>query len=130
MRKLRFRAWNKKSRWMEHDLYLSFDGFIYQRAEFGYNTPHTEIEMVNNENIVLMQFTGLLDKNGREIWEGDIVRFDGHTWEEKFTACIIEKNGGFWADRKDGLGDYLGNFKYREVLGSIHEHPHLLREGE
>lgn len=73
----------------------------------------------------VMQFTGLLDEIGNEIFQGDVVKFDGHTHEEKFTAEIIEKNGGFWADRKDGLGDYLGNFKYRLIIGNIYENLEL-----
>ena len=71
------------------------------------------------------QFTGLHDKNGKEIYEGDIVSVKGHTSEDIFVSLVSEKRGGFWLDK-----DYLGNWKeyMLEVIGSIYSNPELLNQ--
>ena len=112
-REIKFRVWDKILNCWSHNSmdWIYGEGFI--RPDCG-------------DRYIFVPFTGLHDKNGKEIYEFDVVRFDGHTNEEKFTAKIIFKNGGFWADRTDGLGDYLGNFKYTEIIGNVFEHGHLL----
>lgn len=80
------------------------------------------------------QFTGLFDKNGKEIYEGDILRFDRysgkgtkpkvryHYWEVFFSE------GGQWAMRKEGQPTRLsGNEKRHEVFGNIYSNPDLLK---
>ena len=74
-----------------------------------------------------MQYTGLKDKNGVEIYEGDIVKAKGY-YQDWF---IIEWLGNSFelCDNKDGfLGDYLTDEDWEalEVIGNIHEHPELL----
>lgn len=74
----------------------------------------------------LMQFTGLTDKNGKEIYEGDIVR----EWPKKSNkvSFIVYRNKGFWVDDENygWEGEDLWNWNKIEIIGNIHENPELL----
>ena len=71
MRELKFRIWDKTDReWTSYPpFFSSAHGKIFEFFPSKYQA----------ENLVIQQFTGLTDKNGKEIYEGDIVRFDEPT---------------------------------------------------
>ncbi len=77
--------------------------------------------IVNNEIPVkaLRQWTGLLDKNGKEIYEGDIVQWGVHKGEVKWFV-----NGFVFGD--DNLGLFPCNER-AEIIGNIYENPELLK---
>ncbi len=74
------------------------------------------------EGWAVRQFTGLLDKNGKEIYEGDILKGNG---DFDKTAIVEWEGGGF-----HGVGGYkhMGHnfFKDLEIIGNIYENPKLL----
>jgi uncharacterized phage protein (TIGR01671 family) len=82
--------------------------------------------------IVLLQFTGLKDKNGKEIYEGDVVRVHGDAFdkddEPEFEVKWHKQSGYFMED--DMGGDYipcLGDDNYElEVIGNIYENAELI----
>ena len=85
------------------------------------------------------QFTGLLDKNGKRIFEGDIVRKTGGPELKPPIGKVVFENGAFlWAYRNFKLAPFVkseaipgyGIFDYQyEIIGNIHDNPELV-EGE
>jgi uncharacterized phage protein (TIGR01671 family) len=78
---------------------------------------------------ILMQFTGITDKNGKEIYEGDIIKYDVQdfhpttepdTWTE-YTEEVVFRNGGF---EVDAYPVYMAA-ETGEVIGNIYENPRL-----
>lgn len=84
------------------------------------------------------QFTGLFDKNGKEIYEGDIVKFHFMTSSPsttklfptaKFFGEIITNKYNQWAIFSDGMEIHIENaIKHGEIAGNIYDHPELIKE--
>lgn len=125
MREIKFRAW-LKGRMVyitpDDDYFIDGDGRLVkiEQSENGCNYQGFEGFECN-----LMQYTGLKDKDDREIYEGDIVRV--HEGEDFiWTEQVIENSGGYWVDE-----NYLGAIhSFCEVIGNIYEHNHLLEESQ
>lgn len=84
------------------------------------------------------QFTGLFDKNGKEIYEGDIVKFHFMTSSPsttklfptaKFSGEIITNKYNQWAIFSDGMEIHIENaIKHGEIVGNIYDNPELIKE--
>ena len=85
--------------------------------------PHTYNKAVIPETIG--QYTGLTDKNGKKIFEGDIVAFG----EYRYTVEWKQDRIGYgYTETADRMLECDG--EHCEVIGNIHDNPELLKEGE
>ena len=76
------------------------------------------------ERFVLMQYTGLKDKNGKEIYEGDVCKVRPYAKESlEFIGTVGFCEGSFNFGRRD---QQVGGYAYIEIIGNIYENPNLL----
>lgn len=128
MRAPKFRAWDKLVKIMLPVGDIDFDyEFAYLEEKNGYRCER------DFDEIELMQFTGLKDKNGKEIFEGDIVKYE--VGQSTYTEEVAyDKNlAGFGVkDAKANVvftfGDITEDISliFLEVIGNIYENPELL----
>ena len=115
MREIKFRAWDTKARYMVAE---------YFQIK---NTP---------KHYILLQYTGLKDKNGKEIWEGDVI--DGGGFGPTVVRIGEFQNKESYDGREEGVGVYFESvrggeitgtwlFKGAPIIGNIYENPELLK---
>ncbi len=97
--------------------------------EFGlFMIPHWTEPMRSAGHLVLLQFTGLHDKNGKEIWEGDLFVTCQHGkcrfTPEQHAGNITEVK---WVNGPVKVGWNMGGGKTKVVIGNIYSDPHLLK---
>ena len=123
MRIIKFRAWDKSSATFE-----SFD-FLYTKDVARFGKGKWSINY-------LQQFTGLLDKNGKEIYEGDILKNTKYnqTVEVFWKGCEVLEDDwirwGGWNFRKVNKNENITKAIYSkqiEVIGNLYENENLLK---
>jgi uncharacterized phage protein (TIGR01671 family) len=126
MRIIKFRVWSRHNNKMYFPEEFSFwnDGSISVHGEQGISIEEPE----------LMQFTGLLDKNGKEIYEGDILLWqnpeeekgEGHRYKVIFDKAAFRTD---WINPYGGVYQaVLADALTMEVIGNIYENPEPLKE--
>jgi uncharacterized phage protein (TIGR01671 family) len=125
MKKIKFRVWTGSQMLntdnLSSDIYINSEGVV---SEYDYN--YGEPMFWEREDYIVMQDTGLKDKNGKEIYEGDILE-----WRDKYSITrmeVIFRNGEFvffskWSINKKFCDEVL------EIIGNIYENPELLEKG-
>lgn len=128
MREIKFRAWGLIGKKMYESYVVDEDGMFCVNRDFSNNC-----EVSDQDKVIQMQFTGLIDKNGKEIYEGDIVRIYDFIKRESYLVSSIyysERYACFSISGADDLSFYLLHKDYFEVIGNIYENPELLEEVE
>ena len=135
MREIKVRAWHKPYKQMCQVESLRFDGNGVYTAVL-IEESFYDRRIVEADEIVIEQYTGLKDKNGTEIYQGDICSFTSKTGKHTGVVERLDNLAGF------GLRMVKNNFRYTfsnldtmgvnldtlEVVGNIHENPELLEE--
>lgn len=148
MNNLKFRVWCKnENRWEQHKVFIDSDGHLWQIM------PSDKLVPLKSETHIVQFFTGSHDKNGNEVWGGDIIE-----WTEKSYPMDVDGFGrdlhtpGFKGDKPQidvhrgkvyydekrakfrvtdwsngrPLSDFTGELRPMVKIGNIYEHPHLL----
>ena len=126
MREIKFRVYDKDlAKYLEG---CEIDSLMAELSAEG-DSRAVIIKQICPARYIFEQYTGLKDKNGKEIYEGDIVTLTGE-WEEiEYDDCYIIafENGCFRVgDGYDNeAGHYLSDWR---IIGNIHENPELLED--
>lgn len=137
MREIKFRVWDKG--FMDEDVLVDSRG-AFGDPEKHYNTPNIEIEPYS-ENAVIMQYTGLKDKNDKEVYEADVIEYQGYPTNPDYRERRLVKwvKGGFiikhiWSnDKMPHESEYMMQLWYATiperyvVIGNIYQTPELLQ---
>ncbi len=137
MREIKFRVWHKQLKQMYGD---AWHGRCVGEAST--NSTNDHLRFLQSHDMVLMQYTGLKDKNGREIYEGDIVNVHIFVQELGENFGVVEGEREFVAEVEFGVtGISVKNKNFSdnpvfydqfheeslEVTGNIYENPELLK---
>jgi len=120
MREIKFRAWDKKTKKWVDDFDVSPDGNAY------FHHGADDDRDPDLLNVELMQYTGLKDKNGVEIYEGDILESEGNDWLRVYWHRGF---AGFYLESSNAGALNLDE-KYAEktwTIGNTYETPELLK---
>lgn len=123
-REIKFRAWIPNTGWLAEGFSIAMDGTEWYDDD-GHSWPISDLE--------IMQFTGLKDKNGKEIYEGDILKYDDINWG--YGGDYDKENDGYLRVTVPPIDEMLkdDNFEwfrlvFYEVIGNIYENAELLNK--
>lgn len=126
MREIKFRAWLPQTKEIIYGpTVCEGECYLWTKKKDGSSVDLVEKPHLHTDAI-LMQYTGLKDKNGKEIYEGDIIEYEENGYPNHERKQIIFMGGGFYAG-----GQHLADLdlcRLWKVVGNTHQNSELLRE--
>lgn len=141
MRKIKFRFWDNVQKKMFNEVTLlglhwecEEDPSVYIGGKH-FNYGDNGKTVPDYSDGAVMQFTGMQDNNGKEVYEGDIVKGKRYSAQEKFVRFIGEIAYFRVSFVVNGVGKYEGIYGEElhgnyEVIGNIYENPEFLKDFE
>ncbi|CYU77217.1 hypothetical protein HO662_02785 [Streptococcus suis] len=126
----KFRAWDKISHAWRHDVYIGLDGLAKDLSRTGEEPFELPLD-----NVIIMQSTGLFDKNGKEIFEGDVVVVydELNEFEPEVYEIVYSQDNLAWIFYDNESHDFYlistCTWDELEIIGNAHQNPELL-EGQ
>lgn len=129
MREIKFRAWDRITKTMR-----TMDNPNYTTTGPGWKTKYFgDLQWFFSDfvgDFELMQYTGLKDKKGKDIYEGDIVKWN--PWRSGnedawHNGQIMWHEQGKWCIKENYINTPIGVYHRIEVIGNIYENPELLK---
>lgn len=123
MRQIKFRGWHKKKR--------SWKGlWIFRGGHNGeYDVSKNEIDILDLskkwDGVILMQFTGLYDRKGKEIYEGDVVEWN--SFENGKERAEVIYSGYMFTLYHTPFNSLPNIALIGEIIGNIYENPELIK---
>lgn len=119
-REIKFRVWDKRNKEWANDAYLSSCGSLY-----------FEGAAYNPDDFIVSQYTGIKDRNGKEIYEDDIISGTSHFSSGHKLATNKEvyfSAGGFYicVDDENHHSLLVSDFFQRKISGNVYENPEIL----
>ena len=121
----KFRAWDKRFSEFVEDFFASEDGKIYKKStDTGYGIA---ISKETSDKVILMQSTDMVDRNGKIIFEGDIVKMSKDVYSEPTYYEVVRHRGGAYRleSKQHGCELWLRHTDCK-VVGNIYENKELL----
>lgn len=125
MRELKVRAWYKPYKQMCNVSMLQFDYDGTICAAVIIEKPFNDQRLAKIDDLIIEQDTGLKDRNGTEIYEGDILIDDTG---EPIEYWVVKFSEGGFIGECAGVVEPLFELTNLEVVGNIHEDPELVEE--
>ena len=136
MKDIRFRAWDKIEKRMWWNVQEAYDTL------HSHHTPDPDVDssaledqfmpcsfgaVIDDDNYILMMWTGLYDKDKQPIWEGDVVEYTIEGYKQA-KPYVVESMIDLHLALNEGDGYYRFDEHSLSVIGNIYQHPHLLEE--
>lgn len=120
----KFRAWDEKNKEMFKDTFAVTESGEVVTVEQDFITIAPDYIFV--DHLIIMQSTGLTDKNGKEIFEGDVVKMAKNVYSEPTYYEVVRHRGGAYRLESKQYGCELWlRHTDCEIAGNIYENPEL-----